>query len=101
MEDRRSTRLPIVLPVTLSGIDNNGQAFKENTWTMGINKHGAKLSTAYRLAGGDQVMVGNTVPGHYAQARGTRGIEKGRASETGVELTEPPDVCRPKFPPGD
>ena len=101
MEDRRSTRLPIVLPVTLSGIDNNGQAFKENTWTMGINKHGAKLSTAYRLAVGDQVMVGNTVLGHYAQARVTRVIEKGRAFEIGVELTEPQDVWGPKFPPAD
>src|SRR5207245_6276001 len=68
---------------------------------MVMNKYGAKLSTSYRLGVGDQVMVGNTVLGHYAQARVTRVIEKGRAFEIGVELTEPQDVWRPKFPPAD
>jgi hypothetical protein len=85
----------------LSGTDFSGQAFKENTWTIGVNRHGAKISTSYRLAVGDQVMVGNPVLGHSTKARVTWVAEKGRAFEIGVELFEPQDVWGAKIPPED
>ncbi len=68
MEGRRSNRRSIVLPVMLSGTDFSGVAFNENTWTIGVNEHGAKISTSYRLAVGDQITVGNPVLGHSALA---------------------------------
>jgi hypothetical protein len=101
MDGRRSPRRSIVLPVLLSGTDFSGQAFQENTWTIGVNRHGAKISTSSRLAVGDQVMVGNPVLGHSTKARVTRVVEKGRAFEIGVELLEPKDVWGAKIPPED
>lgn len=101
MDARRSTRIAVVLPIMLNGTDFSGLVFKENTWTIGVNKHGAKLSTSYRLAVGDQIMVGNPVLGHSAEARVVRVLEKGRDFEIGVELIEPHDVWGAKIPPDD
>lgn len=92
MDGRRSIRRSVVLPVMLSGTDFSGTAFKENTWTIGVNRHGAKISTAYKLAVGDQIVVGNPVLGQSAKARVIRVAEKGRAFEIGVELLEAHDV---------
>ncbi len=101
MDDRRSTRMSVVLPVMLGGTDFGGLVFKENTWTIGVNKHGAKLSTSYRLSVGDEIMVGNPTLGHFARARVMRVAEKGRGFEIGVELFEPQDVWGAKNPPED
>jgi hypothetical protein len=76
----------MVLPVLLSGADSNGNAFNETTWTIGVNRHGAKISTSFRLSVGDQVSVGNPVLGQSAQARVARVTEKGSAFEIGIEL---------------
>ena len=101
MDARRSPRKYIVLPIMLSGTDFNGQAFKENTWTIGVNRYGARLSTSYRLAAGDQVMVGNPVLGQSTKARVTWVAKKGCAFEIGVELSEPQDAWEAKIPPED
>ncbi len=101
MDGRRSIRRSIVLPVMLSGTDFSGTAFQENTWTIGVNRHGAKISTAYKLAVGDQIVVGNPVLGQSARARVIRVAEKGRAFEIGVELLELHDVWGARFPADD
>ncbi len=101
MDDRRSTRLSAVLPVLLSGTDFGGLTFNENTWTIGVNKHGAKLSTSYRLSVGDQITVGNPALGHSTKARVVRVAEKGRGFEIGVELFDPQDIWGAKNPPAD
>ena len=98
MDGRRSIRKSAVLPVMLSGTDFSGLAFKENTWTIAVNQHGAKISTSYRLAVGDQIIVGNHLLGHLAKARVIRVAAKGRAFEIGVELLEPKDVWGGKTP---
>jgi ribosomal protein S20 len=85
----------------LRGTDFNGQAFEENTWTIGVSRHGARISTSYRLAAGDQVMVGNPVLGHSTKARVTWVAEKGSAFEIGLELSEPQDAWEAKIPPED
>jgi DNA anti-recombination protein RmuC len=82
----------------LSGTDFSGQAFKENAWTIGVNRHGARICTSYRLAAGDQVMVGNPALGHSTKARVTWVEEKGCAFEIGLELSEPQDVWEAKIP---
>jgi len=70
----------------------NGLAFSENTWTIGVNQHGARISTTYRLSVGDEVTVGNPVLGQSAKARVIRVAEEGRGFEVGLELSEPQDV---------
>lgn len=90
MDNRRSSRVSVVLPVTLSGRDVNGVAFKEATSTVGgVNKHGTKLSICHRLAVGDQVRVENPVLGHSATAHVVRVVAKGHSFEIGLELLEP------------
>jgi hypothetical protein len=85
----------------LRGTDFSGQAFEENTWTIGVNRHGARISTSYRLAAGDQVMVGNPALGQSTQARVTWVAQKGSAFEIGLELSEPQDAWEAKIPPED
>jgi hypothetical protein len=101
MDTRRSARRFAVLPIILSGTDFNGQAFTEHAWTIGVNRHGARISTSYRLAPGDQVIVGNPALGHSTKARVAWVAEKGCAFEMGLELSEPQDAWEAKIPPED
>jgi len=101
---RRSSRLSIVLPITIRGIDVTGQAFKENTWTIGVNKHGAKLATFHQLAQGDQISIENPVLGRSAKARVVRVGEKRFPEdpyEIGVELLEAQNIWGVRYPPED
>ncbi len=101
---RRSARLSMIVPITVRGTDTSGQAFKENTWTIGVNKHGAKLATFHQLAPGDQVVIENPVLGRTAKARVMRVCEKRFTEdpyEIGVELLEAQNVWGVKFPPED
>lgn len=101
---RRSARLSMIVPITIKGTDDAGQAFKENTWTIGVNKHGARLATFHTLAVGDQIVVENPVLGRTAKCRVIRVCEKRFPEdpyEIGVELLEAQNVWGVKFPPED
>src|SRR5712692_1091915 len=65
---RRSTRLFISIPVALSGTDIAGHTFKENTKTLIINKHGAKVATAHQLALGGEITIENRALARTAKA---------------------------------
>ena len=54
---RRNARLPLRIPVVLSGTDSNHEAFHENTETVDIGKFGAKVLTSRRLKPGSLVTV--------------------------------------------
>jgi hypothetical protein len=54
---RRSARLPLRIPVVVSGTDLSHQAFHENTETVDIGKFGAKVLTSRRLKLGSLVSV--------------------------------------------
>ncbi len=64
---RRSTRLFISIPITISGKDSAGHTFKENTKTLIINKHGAKITTVHQVALGAELTVENRALGRTAK----------------------------------
>lgn len=101
---RRSARLSMIIPITIHGTDNGGQAFRENTWTIGVNKQGAKIATFHPLLLGSQISVVNPVLGRTAKARVIWVGEKRFPEdpyEVGVELVEAQNVWGVKFPPED
>ena len=101
---RRSSRLSIIVPVTLHGRDAAGQEFKENTWTISVNKHGGRIATFHPMALGDEVVIENPLMGRSARARVNRVCEKHFAEdpfEVCVELLEPQNVWGVKLPPED
>jgi uncharacterized FlaG/YvyC family protein len=101
---RRSARLSIIVPVTVRGTDTSGQAFKENTWTISVNRHGGRIATFRQLAADDQIVVENPLLGRTAKARVIRVCEKRFAEdpyEVCVELLEAQNVWGIKLPPED
>jgi hypothetical protein len=101
---RRSGRLSIIIPVTVRGTDAAGQAFKENTWTISVNKHGGRIATFHQLADNDQIVIENPLLGQTAKARVKRVCEKRFAEdpyEVCVELLEAQNVWGVKLPPED
>ena len=101
---RRSARLSIIVPVTVRGTDAAGQAFKENTWTICVNKHGGRIATFHQLADDDQIVIENPLLGRTAKARVKRVCEKRFAEdpyEVCVELLEAQNLWGVKLPPED
>ena len=101
---RRTARLSIIVPVTMRGTDPAGQAFKENTWTISVNKHGGKIATFHQLAVEDEIVIENPLLGRSAKARVSRVCEKHFAEdpyEVCVELLEAQNVWGIKLPPED
>ena len=101
---RRSARLSIIVPVTVHGTDAGGQSFKENTWTISVNKHGGRIATFHRLAVDDQVVIENPLLGRTAKGRVNRVCEKRFAEdpyEVCVELVEAQNVWGVKLPAED
>jgi phosphoribosyl-ATP pyrophosphohydrolase len=94
----------MIIPITIHGLDTSGQAFRENTWTIGINKQGARIATFHPLPLGGQISVVNPVLGRSAKAKVIWVGEKRFPEdpyEVGVELAEAQNVWGIKFPPED
>lgn len=101
---RRSTRLAIAIPITVSGTDSAGESFRESTRTAVINKHGAKLLTLHQLSLGAEISIENKPLGRMAKATvvwvGDRRSPKD-AQEVGVQLLEASNIWGIEFPPED
>jgi phage terminase Nu1 subunit (DNA packaging protein) len=81
-----------------------GQAFKENTWAISVNKHGGRFATFHQLAVAEQIVIENPLLGRSARARVVRVCGKRRAAdpyEVCVELAEAQNVWGVKQPPDD
>ena len=101
---RRSTRLSIAIPIAISGRNAAGAAFKENSRTITVNKHGAKISTAQPLTLGTEIVIENRHLGGTARANVVwLGERKGLKEpvEVGVQLTEASNIWGIEFPPED
>jgi len=102
--DRRSTRLSIAIPVTISGVDSDGNAYSESVRTVIINKHGGKIATTRHLNMGAEVLIENRAMGAVAKASVAWLNEEHRAGDlhnVGLRLTEAQNIWGVAFPPDD
>ncbi|MDR3676514.1 MAG: hypothetical protein P4N24_13565 [Acidobacteriota bacterium] len=103
-DGRRSTRLSISLPVVIHGKDAEQNTFREDTHTLIVNQHGAKIATAHKLTLGAEVLVENTALGSVAKANVVWVSSKpnaGGLNEVGVQLVEAQNIWGLEFPPED
>ena len=103
-EGRRSTRLPIAIPITISGKDAGGASFRENVHTLVINTHGAKIVTCHQLALGVEILMENR--GLIRSVRANVvwvGKKPGPSGlfEVGVQLHQAQNIWGIEFPPDD
>lgn len=104
IHNRRSTRLSISIPVFMSGVDAEGNEFRECVRTLIVNKHGGKIATPRHLALGTEVALENPALGVVAKAcvawLGEQHHE-GQRHHVGLQLHEAQNVWGIEFPPED
>ncbi len=66
---RRSDRLMLTVPLTVHGKDAGGLLFQDTARTSVLNRHGARIQIARRLASGDVVRVVNMLNRQAADFR--------------------------------
>ena len=102
--ERRSTRISIAIPLTITGEDTAGVKFKEKARTVVINKQGAKISTYHNLALGADLTVENQLLGRSAHATvvwlGEKRAPRG-PMEIGIQLSEAQNLWGIELPPED
>jgi PilZ domain len=100
---RRSMRVLLSVPISVSGKDASGQDFKEETRTLVVNAHGALISLAAPVTAGQQIRTSNQATRQSLMCRvvyvGTR--QAGRM-QMGIEFEKPsPSFWQIDFPPED
>lgn len=104
IRDRRSTRLSLSIPVTISGADADGHAFSEDVRSVIINKHGGKIATTRHLTMGTEILIENHAVGLAAKASVAWLDEKPSAGElhpVGLQLLDAQNIWGIAFPPDD
>jgi hypothetical protein len=103
-DNRRSTRLSLSIPIIISGKDTDQNEFKEETRTLVVNKHGAKIVTAHQLAMGMEILIENPALGTAAKATvAWVGPEyrPGELHQVGLQLFEARNIWGIEFRPDD
>ena len=102
--ERRSTRVALTIPIVIHGKDAHNRTFREETHTLIVNQHGAKLLTSRQLAVGAEIRIENPVAKSVARSNvvwvGTNRTANGML-EVGVQLAEAQNVWGIEFPPQD
>ncbi len=104
MVGRRSTRISVAIPITITGKDAAGNDFRENTFTLNVNKHGAEIATSRPLASNAEVTLENSTLGRQARARVVLRRERRTPNspyEVSLELLDPENIWGVRFPPAD
>lgn len=102
--DRRSTRLPIAIPITISGVDAEGRAYAENVRTVVINKHGGKIATTRQISLGSAVLIENHAMHSVAKSTVVwlgENTPSGEIHQVGLQLVEARNIWGIAFPPDD
>lgn len=109
VQKRRSTRIAQSVPITVSGVDALGQAFKERTSTVSVNCHGCKYQSKHyvpktaivtiEIARSESNAPPRVVEGRVAWVQRPRTVRE--LFQIGVEFTIPGNVWGIAFPPSD
>ena len=101
VQQRRSQRVLLSVPVIVSGKRENGSSFSERTRTLVVNVHGALLLLREPVAVGQALSITNVATGE-AQACTVKDTNPGQHElpEIGIEFSQPSArFWRVSFPP--
>jgi hypothetical protein len=101
VQQRRSERISLAIPVEVSGMDITGKNFVEATKTESISRYGARVRLISSLVPEQELSLRRTGNGHDLDARVVRLIEQNaRGRAYAIELIHCPDtVWGVHFPP--
>jgi hypothetical protein len=100
---RRSMRVLLSVPISVSGKTPGPKPFQEETRTLVVNAHGALISLAAKQVAGDKVLIANDATKQSVPCRivYVGAVQAGRA-QMGVEFETPcPTFWQIGFPPED
>jgi hypothetical protein len=101
-DKRRSDRLMLTVPLTLSGADSKGAVFKDSARTVTLNRHGARIVSPRLLTSGQTIQITNLVSRREAVFRvvGPLSPHSEKGGEWGVELLDGQEnIWGIQFPP--
>lgn len=92
-ERRRSQRLPLRVPILVEGRTTDGKTFSENTYTLEINLHGARIVLRSTPQPGGRITITNLqtksrCPFQVVNRPG-KPLEKDKGTEHGIECLDP------------
>lgn len=96
---RRSTRVLVALPLTVSGQKSDGTHVSGDAETVTVNRHGARIRSAVRLEAQMELRVSLLTPYKWRVAK-VIWANPGR-NEYGIELYRPENFWGVHFPPED
>ena len=100
---RRSMRVLLSVPISVSGKDATGKEFKEEARTLVVNAHGALISLATPVTAGQQIRVLNKATSQNLVCKivYVGAVQAGKA-QMGIEFEKPsPSFWQIDFPPED
>jgi|SRR5579872_1941764 len=100
---RRSQRVIVSVPVTVSNEGGKDPAFQEDTQTLVVNAHGAMVALAARVVKGQTLRLKNRATQQDLTCKVVyMGPATGGKIQVGIDFTTPsPDFWRIAFPPED
>ena len=100
---RRSMRVLLSVPISVSGKNASGENFTEETRTLVVNAHGALISLGASIAGGQQISVSNKATQKSIKCKVVHlGSSQAGKVQMGIEFETPcPSFWQIDFPPDD
>ena len=97
---RRSARVQVRIPVTISGTLADGNSFTEETYVLSVSKFGAKLKTQHELEPGTEIRVKPRMrtEGAPFQVVWTGRVGTLRACEIGIQYVKVSNLLGITFP---
>ncbi len=102
IENRRSQRLLLDVPVIVRGESARQQAFQEETFTIVVSAHGALVVLAAKVALGQRLLLRNPKTGDEREGRvASLGSPYGGLTQVGIAFTCPSPEFWPLNPAPD